>query len=158
NCARQRLDRERGQRSLSDEVGAGHARPALEPDPVGDLARTERVARLRRAVLALPVRYREVLVLCDLQELSYAETAHVLGCAIGTVRSRLHRARGLLAARMTALESVSRSSAARPAANVQPAERGPRARTAAANGTPSDGATDRDENRGPERPPRRCLA
>ncbi len=47
-------------------------------------------------MLALPERYREVVVLCDLQELSYAETAAVLGCAVGTVRSRLHRARTLL--------------------------------------------------------------
>lgn len=156
NCARQRLDRERGQRTLSDEIGAGHAGTALEPDPVGDLARAERVARLRRAVLALPVRYREVLVLCDLQELSYAEAADVLGCVVGTVRSRLHRARGLLAARMTALES--RPSAARHADNAHAADRGSRTRTAAASGASSDASDDRDEDRGAERPPRRCLA
>jgi len=47
-------------------------------------------------VLALPERYREVVVLCDLQELSYAETADILACAVGTVRSRLHRGRTLL--------------------------------------------------------------
>jgi RNA polymerase sigma-70 factor (ECF subfamily) len=35
-------------------------------------------------------------VLCDLHEMSYAETAQALGCAVGTVRSRLHRARALL--------------------------------------------------------------
>lgn len=51
---------------------------------------------MRKAVLVLPERYREVVVLCDLQEMSYAETAEVLGCAVGTVRSRLHRARRLL--------------------------------------------------------------
>jgi len=64
--------------------------------PLDDLARTETIESVRKAVLALPERYREVVVLCDLQEMSYAETAEILGCAVGTVRSRLHRARALL--------------------------------------------------------------
>ena len=55
---------------------------------------------LRRALLELPVRYREAIVLCDLQELSYADAADALGCAVGTVRSRLHRGRALLARRL----------------------------------------------------------
>ena len=64
--------------------------------PLDDLSRTETIEMVRKAVLALPERYREVVVLCDLQELSYAETADILGCAVGTVRSRLHRGRTLL--------------------------------------------------------------
>lgn len=64
--------------------------------PLDDLSRTETIETVRKAVLALPERYREVVVLCDLQELSYAETADILGCAVGTVRSRLHRGRTLL--------------------------------------------------------------
>jgi RNA polymerase sigma-70 factor (ECF subfamily) len=52
---------------------------------------------VHRLVLTLPVPYREALVLCDLHELGYAEAAAVLGCPVGTVRSRLHRARALLA-------------------------------------------------------------
>jgi RNA polymerase sigma-70 factor (ECF subfamily) len=55
---------------------------------------------LRRAVLALPEKYREVIVRCDLEEKSYEETADLIGCAVGTVRSRLHRARGLLARKL----------------------------------------------------------
>ena len=51
---------------------------------------------LRRAVVSLPKRYREVVILCDLEELDYTQAAQLLGCPIGTVRSRLHRARGLL--------------------------------------------------------------
>lgn len=51
---------------------------------------------LHRAILALPPAYREVVLLCDLQELDYAQAAAVLNCPIGTVRSRLHRARALL--------------------------------------------------------------
>lgn len=64
--------------------------------PLDDLSRTETIESVRRSVLALPERYREVVVLCDLQEMSYVEAAEILGCAVGTVRSRLHRARALL--------------------------------------------------------------
>ncbi len=67
-----------------------------DPGPLDDLTRAETIENVRRAVLSLPERYREVVVLCELQELSYGETAEILGCAIGTVRSRLHRARALL--------------------------------------------------------------
>lgn len=70
---------------------------SAESDPVGDLTRRQHEVELTRALLALPARYREVIVLCDLQELSYDAAASGLGCAIGTVRSRLHRGRALLA-------------------------------------------------------------
>ena len=64
--------------------------------PAVDLERSEKIDRVRRAVLSLPAAYREPVVLCDLQEMSYEETARILGCAVGTVRSRLHRGRTLL--------------------------------------------------------------
>lgn len=64
--------------------------------PLEELTKTEMVDSVRRAVLSLPERYREVVVLCDLEEMSYVESAEILGCAVGTVRSRLHRARSLL--------------------------------------------------------------
>jgi len=67
-----------------------------EASPLDDLTRAESIESVRRAVLSLPERYREVVVLCELQEMSYGEAAEVLNCAIGTVRSRLHRARALL--------------------------------------------------------------
>jgi predicted DNA-binding protein (UPF0251 family) len=51
-------------------------------------------------VLALPAHYREVVVLCELHEMSYVEAAEALGCAVGTVRSRLHRARAMLAEKL----------------------------------------------------------
>jgi RNA polymerase sigma-70 factor, ECF subfamily len=107
NCARQRLDRDRRLERLDDYdvTHGGEAVPVIEPDPVADLARAARVALLRKAVLALPVKYREVVVLCDLQEMSYADAADAVGCAVGTIRSRLHRARELLATRLAALES-----------------------------------------------------
>ncbi len=59
-----------------------------------------RSEELHRAIVALPLRYREVIVLCELEELSYAEAAGMLECPVGTVRSRLHRGREMLAGRL----------------------------------------------------------
>ena len=66
----------------------------------------QRVERLHTAIAQLPIEFREALVLRELQELSYAETAAVIGCPIGTVRSRLHRGRALLAAMLEEKEPV----------------------------------------------------
>jgi RNA polymerase sigma-70 factor (ECF subfamily) len=79
-------------------------------DPLGDLTRRETIESVRQAVLALPPHYREVVVLCDLHEMSYAETAQVIGCAIGTVRSRLHRARALLFEKLSSQKVGEKSS------------------------------------------------
>lgn len=73
-------------------------------DVLGDLTQGERIELLRQAILSLPAPYREVVVLCDLHELDYADTATALGCPVGTVRSRLHRARTLLSWKMRATE------------------------------------------------------
>jgi RNA polymerase sigma-70 factor (ECF subfamily) len=72
-------------------------------DALASLAHAELVAAVRQAVRALPAPYREVVVLCELEELNYAEAARAMECPIGTVRSRLHRARALLAAKLTAM-------------------------------------------------------
>ena len=96
---RRRLQRERFYVSMNEtsdsDIVTGEG-PVTALGPLDEMSRTEAIASVRRAVLALPERYREVVVLCDLQEMSYGETAEILGCAIGTVRSRLHRARALL--------------------------------------------------------------
>jgi len=84
-----------------DEEDQPFAVAVNEPGPLDDLTRAETIENVRRAVLSLPERYREVVVLCELQELSYGETAEILGCAIGTVRSRLHRARALLLSKLS---------------------------------------------------------
>jgi RNA polymerase sigma-70 factor (ECF subfamily) len=65
-------------------------------DPVEGIARVQTSTAVWKAVLSLPEHYREAVVLCDLQELSYADAAEALGCAIGTIRSRLHRAHEML--------------------------------------------------------------
>ncbi len=69
-------------------------------DPLADLTRREGLQAMRHAILALPLRYREVVVFVDLEEMSYAQAAQALGCAVGTVRSRLHRAHALLIERL----------------------------------------------------------
>jgi RNA polymerase sigma-70 factor (ECF subfamily) len=65
----------------------------MDDDPSASIERREALQRLRRAIVSLPRKYREVIVLCDLQDVTYADASAVLGCAIGTIRSRLHRAR-----------------------------------------------------------------
>ncbi|MCX6622971.1 MAG: RNA polymerase sigma factor [Acidobacteria bacterium] len=69
-------------------------------DTHGEFERRQLAGAVRRALLGLPESYREVLVLCDLQELSYNDAAGVLGCPVGTVRSRLARGREMLAERL----------------------------------------------------------
>jgi len=83
---------------FDDDVPVLHA--STDICPLEDLTRAETIESVRRAVLSLPSKYREVVVLCELQDISYGETAEILGCAIGTVRSRLHRARALLLAKL----------------------------------------------------------
>jgi RNA polymerase sigma-70 factor (ECF subfamily) len=98
NLVRQRIGREQFYVSLDDDTGGGTVAEGFLADvsPLDELSRGEAIESVRRAVLSLPARYREVIVLCELQELSYADAASVLDCAIGTVRSRLHRARAML--------------------------------------------------------------
>jgi RNA polymerase sigma-70 factor, ECF subfamily len=69
---------------------------ASDMDALTELTNGELVAALRSAVLALPQPYREAVVLCDLEEMSYQQAAEMLECSIGTVASRLHRARTML--------------------------------------------------------------
>jgi RNA polymerase sigma-70 factor (ECF subfamily) len=74
---------------------------ALAVDDTADaLDRMQNIERVRAAVFDLPRVHREVIALCDLEELPYATVATILGCPIGTVRSRLSRGRALLATRL----------------------------------------------------------
>jgi RNA polymerase sigma-70 factor (ECF subfamily) len=73
------------------------ATPLFVPGAAPD---TSRVPQLLRAIAALPLRYREAVALCDLEGKSYEEASVILECPVGTVRSRLHRARGLLARKL----------------------------------------------------------
>lgn len=68
----------------------------------------ERMHQVRAAVLDLPAEFREAVVMCELEEMSYEEAAQVTGCPIGTIRSRLHRGRALLLAKLEILRDVPR--------------------------------------------------
>lgn len=100
-----RLQRERFYAPLESDEHHERSLPTLSEDPLHQLSRSETIDSVRNAVLTLPERYREVVVLCDLEEMSYAETAQVLDCAIGTVRSRLHRGRSLLIEKLRPVNS-----------------------------------------------------
>ncbi len=92
------LERSRFDCAIDGEAGEDPSLPqlAVDADPLKEYTHRESLEALRKAVAALPRRYREVVVLCDLEEVDYADAALALGCPIGTVRSRLHRARALL--------------------------------------------------------------
>ena len=59
--------------------------------PLDAAIRRQSTATLQQALLEIPESFREVIVLCDLQEMTYAEAAALLEIPLGTVRSRLHR-------------------------------------------------------------------
>jgi RNA polymerase sigma-70 factor, ECF subfamily len=88
--------------------GNGHA-PLAPATSWDEFAAVETVGRVRQAVATLPENYREVVVLCELEELSYEEAASALKCPVGTVRSRLHRARAMLVEKLRETHSVGRA-------------------------------------------------
>jgi len=78
----------------------------VEGGPLDDCTRNEVIKLVRQAVLTLPERYREVVVLCDFQELSCVETAAALNCPVGTINSRLHRGHALLLKKLRSVAKV----------------------------------------------------
>ena len=86
-----------------DDVDATAGGSTTAPDALERLTRSETIEAVREAIQSLPAAYREVVALCELQEMSYVEAAAVVQCPVGTVRSRLHRARALLVTRLAAL-------------------------------------------------------
>ncbi|MCG3163222.1 MAG: ECF RNA polymerase sigma factor SigW [Acidobacteria bacterium] len=78
-------------------------------DPFADLTRNEMADLVRQAVLALPEHYREVVALCSLGEMSYEQAAEVIGCPVGTIRSRLNRARGMLVRKLSVVKETADS-------------------------------------------------
>ena len=71
-----------------------------QDDPAADLVQSDRIRYVRTAIAALPARYREVLLLCDVHDLDYTDAAAVLKLPVGTIRSRLHRGRQQLLERL----------------------------------------------------------
>jgi RNA polymerase sigma-70 factor, ECF subfamily len=90
-----------------DDVGFGGRGLTKDPmTPANWAELRERRERVRAAVLELPVEFREAIVLCELEEMSYQEAAQVLECPVGTIRSRLHRGRALLLAKLEILRDA----------------------------------------------------
>lgn len=105
-----RLERERRFVSMvgNDEQEENFEdRFVAEADPFGDLERSETVETVRQAILSLPEHYREIVVLCSLHEMSYEQAADVVGCPVGTIRSRLNRARTMLIEKLQLLRVTS---------------------------------------------------
>lgn len=104
------LKRDRAYVSMAEDADetteSATGRLVAQQDPLGDLTRNETIETVRQAILALPPHYREVVVLCDLHEASYLEAADILGCAVGTIRSRLHRGRGMLVEKLRAVDAT----------------------------------------------------
>lgn len=97
NQVRRHLERGKFQVTLDEDSDEASCEPITAPgDPLGDLTLREGLSALRQAILTLPLHYREVVALCDLEEMSYEDAARTVGCAVGTIRSRLHRAHALL--------------------------------------------------------------
>lgn len=95
--------------------GNGHfpARLAHAEMILEGLERAQIAELLREAILTLPDHYREPLTLCDLEDKSYSEAAAILECPVGTVRSRLNRARSMLLDKLRPARMKSRAKWAR---------------------------------------------
>ena len=104
-----RLDRQGVTLSEPVESVASEA-IAPQDTPLETMARERMITVVRDAVHSLPPAYREVVALCDLEEMDYATVAQVIQCPIGTVRSRLHRARGLLLRKLSAVPAMAATS------------------------------------------------
>lgn len=103
NCALDHLRRRAGNRTLSltydsdesDEDGRERelVDERVEHDPAANLERNERAKAVRAAIASLHAEHREVLVLREMEGLSYTHIAEMLGLELGTVKSRINRAR-----------------------------------------------------------------
>ena len=113
NHVRRHLWRRRAYVSLdgeTDDDAPSLRQLVAADDPLGELTRKELIRGVRQAVLSLPARYREVIVLCDFDGMNHAEAAVALDCAVGTVGSRLNRARAMLAEKLRATGNVDSTS------------------------------------------------
>lgn len=96
NLYRDELRRRKGifAQPLPDDTQAQDQAP--RHDPIAAMHERELSAGMDRALRDLTPEQRSVIVLADVEDYSYQEIADVIGCSIGTVRSRLHRARAQL--------------------------------------------------------------
>lgn len=100
NLHRDELRRRKGRYLIeipedNEPRASGGSRPLAE-DPIGDYVEGHFSEEVSKALAGLTPEQRQIVVLADVEECSYQEIAEIVGCSIGTVRSRLHRARGQL--------------------------------------------------------------
>jgi RNA polymerase sigma-70 factor (ECF subfamily) len=104
NLTRRSIQRRHLDVPIGDYEGNGHNPApdlASQLDVLEELSQSELLDLLRKAVLSLPEPYREAVVLCDLEEMSYHDAAEFLECSAGTVASRLHRGRAILKTKLS---------------------------------------------------------
>ena len=90
-------DLDGGAEALEAAPGSAAVRDA---DPLSAVISQDEARVLWQAIAQLPVEYREVLVLREFEDLAYRQIAAIVGCPIGTVMSRLARARNEIGARL----------------------------------------------------------
>ena len=105
NCCVDHYRRQRRERARTSEAPeAAHELPATGAGPDEELMRRERQATLARALDTLGTASREAIVMKDLQQCSLEEMTEMLGIPLGTVKSRISRARGELGRAILRLE------------------------------------------------------
>lgn len=87
--------RDRSHEYRTDD-GAHTVEPSTEETPESAMMRRLLQSEVRQSIDGLPAALREVILLREIESLSYAEIARILQCPVGTVMSRLARARGML--------------------------------------------------------------
>jgi RNA polymerase sigma-70 factor, ECF subfamily len=107
NFVRRIRRRERSYQPLPDDDAIEHLAASLisgSDSLQKKMIRAEVTEQVHTAISSLPEHYAQAVILCDLCEFSYAEAASRLGCAVGTIRSRLNRAHDLLARKLKPLK------------------------------------------------------
>ncbi len=89
-----------------DDEGELHDLLIDRREPSALVSHAQQHNNLRAAIIALPANFREILVLCELEEVDYQDAARILEIPIGTVRSRLNRARKALSTALTVPHAV----------------------------------------------------
>jgi len=102
----ERLPRELPLELEVEDGNSALARLSEEKTPAQWAELQQRREMVREAVMELPMEFREAIVLCELEEMSYEQAATALECPIGTIRSRLHRGRALLLAKLEILRDA----------------------------------------------------
>jgi len=109
-------------RHVAEPIEEAGERPSDEVGPEDAAARAARAAEVQRALLHVSADHRAVLVLHDLQDLDYAQTGAALDIPVGTVKSRLHRARIEMAALLGHLRETGSTEETQPTEETEPTE------------------------------------